>query len=832
MGRCRLAQQRRRPRLLLVAAALLLTSATQAATLHSAIPPQPLQTALADWAAQTNLQVAYLASVVREQNSRGAASGLAPEAALTQLLRGTGLQFEFLNSELVRIEAPPPADPAAGADASPSGREEMVVIGSRWRASEASVTKVAWNREDLDAAQIEDVVRLANLTPGVTFDSYQDYGAGIETNISIRGVNARDGSTVAIYLDDIPLPTDRASIFGRAFPLLFDLDHVEILRGPQGVLMGEGAEGGAMRLIRAQPTLGAFGASTTADYSTTMGGAPSYELSGIIDASIWPDRMGVRVSAWSRRDGGFVDRVDWPSLAPIELSSNSTRRDAVSGTLAFEVTPRVRLGIAVDHQSIDVDDSSAFAAALSDPENGVFRNDKYRQPYIDRYRLPSLRLVAQLGFGRLVYEAASFDRWASAVTDTNEVPQISSAPHSGIFDGSLDQRFISEHLQIERTDPTARFAWFAGAASLHSDYEEIQDLISEAFGEQGGIDGRLHENLGTRQTAAFGQSDLKVGNRFTATLGLRLERWSYDSRSLIEDRSFSNSIPQYFTTRDASTETIPRVALSYRSANGRVYYASAAKGYRMGGFNLPLGSECGTPTPATYASDTVWSYEFGEKGRSFGGRLRDEISLFHSSWRNLQLQIPYQDCGYGYTSNAGAATSDGIEFGVEGELSSRLNLKVAGAYVDAHHTQTVDFLGHAVVQKGDVVGASPLVQAPFSASAVATYTIPLRGAVVTLRGQDTFQGNNPGPFSTDHPDGLIYAPERRPDPAFRQVDLSARIQWRSLSLAAFVLNARSAQPTLQLRNRAPGAELYATTLRPRTIGISVKWQLQSSAGSN
>jgi outer membrane receptor protein involved in Fe transport len=252
----------------------------------------------------------------------------------------------------------------------------------------------------------------------------------------------------------------------------------------------------------------------------------------------------------------------------------------------------------------------------------------------------------------------------------------------------------------------------------------------------------------------------------------------------------------------------------------------------MGGYNLPLGAECGTPTPATYAPDAVWSYELGEKGSSFDGRLQDEISLFHAAWRNLQLQIQYEDCVFGYTSNAGAATSDGIEVGIAGDFSSHFNFKLTAAYFDARYAQTVYFQGRAVVQSGDAVGAPPIVQSPFSASAIATYVIPVHEALLTVRAQDTFHSRNPGPFSTDHPDALVYFPERRPDPAFNQLDLSASAQWRSFNLSAFVLNALNASPMLQTRDRDTGTPLYSTTLRPRTIGISVKWQLQNSGVSN
>src|SRR5262249_20255478 len=161
---------------------------------------------------------------------------------------------------------------------------------------------------------------------------------------------------------------------------------------------------------------------------------------------------------------------------------------------------------------------------------------------------------------------------------------------------SLEQRSPSEHLQLESMDPEARFQWTLGAAYLHSHYQEVQDLVTQAFGE-GGIDVRLHENLGTTQIAAFGQSDIKLGDQLTATLGIGIERWSFDSSSQLASRVCCGGQPVYFATRDDATATAPRVGLSYRSASGRLYYASVAKGYRVGGYNLPLGTACGTPSP-------------------------------------------------------------------------------------------------------------------------------------------------------------------------------------------------------------------------------------------
>ena len=839
----------------LAAVLLLAASALQAATpgtLRADIPPEPLRNALADWAQQTDLQVIYLADVVHDQQSAGAPAGLAARDALTQLLAGTGLRFDFITPRAVRISAAPRAPPAnvtATTATPPEGpvgsSEEVVVTGMRMRGEfqNVPVSVVVWKEHDLEAARVDDASRLANLTPGVEFDSYLDYGAGVETNISIRGVNSRDGSTVAVYLDDIPMPTDRASLFGRAYPLLFDLDHVEVLRGPQGTLMGEGAEGGALRFVRPEPSASAFTSLAHADYSATLHGAPSYELGGNLNVPLLPEHIGFRLSAWTRQDGGYIDRVDPYTTAPLELNVNSAERDSFSTAVDFKLGPDFSIIPGFDYQSVDINDSSAFFTFLSSPGDGVLRSGKYlSQPYFDRYRLPSLRIVAELGSATLVSESAYLDRWAYGFADTTNngttsgpctlVPAgtlcLGSAATANGVSLSLEQRVLSQLIRVESTDPAARVRWLAGAQYLHAHYTGVQDLVNESESEAGGVNGRLYPDLNTVQVAVFGQADVRLPKGFTATAGVRTERMSYDSISVIRARSAPAEFPEMsYPAQDEATEVAPHLALNYQPDARHLYYVSAAKGYRMGGANLPLGPECGATPVYTYAPDSVWSYELGAKTSTLSGRLQTDVSVFHAVWRNMQLQVPYNNCGFGYTDNVGAAQSDGFDLGVDAALTSHLNLRVLAAYADARYTQTVYFEGHPLVSNGDALGAVPLVPSPFTASAIATYTTAINDSIVSLRAQDVFHSRNHGPFNTDNPDGVVYDPERQADPPTNQVDLSIGVSRRTLEVSTFLLNAFNAQPTLQLRNRGPGdALLYATTLRPRTVGVAVNWRPQ------
>ena len=130
-----------------------------------------------------------------------------------------------------------------------------------------------------------------------------------------------------------------------------------------------------------------------------------------------------------------------------------------------------------------------------------------------------------------------------------------------------------------------------------------------------------------------------------------------------------------------------------------------------------------------------------------------------------------------------------------------------------------------VVPTGDAIGALPLVTAPWTANASTVYEFALPGGVrASLQAQDTFHSRNPGPFTSDNPAALVYAPTRRPNPSTNLLNLRSMVTWPHFELSVFVNNVLDSQPTLQRRNFEPADTLYyATTFRPRTVGIATNW---------
>src|SRR3984885_7576415 len=199
--------------------------------------------------------------------------------------------------------------------------EEITVTATR---REESISRVpisitAMNQEMLDQKGIKDFADVPRYTPGVGFD------AGQTNQISIRGISSSGGSgTTGIYIDDVPIQV-RSLGFNSddALVKLFDLDRVEVLRGPQGTLFGAGSEGGTVRYITVQPSLNQSSVYGKAETSYTEGGAPSYEAGVAAGIPIVDGVFGIRFSAWYREDGGWIDRIDPTTLQVVDKNANS-----------------------------------------------------------------------------------------------------------------------------------------------------------------------------------------------------------------------------------------------------------------------------------------------------------------------------------------------------------------------------------------------------------------------------------------------------------------------------------------------------------------------------
>src|SRR3981081_251165 len=204
--------------------------------------------------------------------------------------------------------------------AAPGPRTEIVVTATRHEESlsKVPISVTAMTQEALDIRGVKDFQDVARFTPGVNIDN-----SGTN-NISIRGIASSGGAgTTGIYLDDTPIQM-RALAFNpdEALPKSFDIERIEVLRGPQGTLFGAGSEGGTVRYITTQPSLTKSSIYGREEISYTQGGDPSYEAGVAVGGPLVQDKFGARLSVWYRKDGGWIDRIDPVTLATVDEKAN------------------------------------------------------------------------------------------------------------------------------------------------------------------------------------------------------------------------------------------------------------------------------------------------------------------------------------------------------------------------------------------------------------------------------------------------------------------------------------------------------------------------------
>jgi iron complex outermembrane receptor protein len=820
-------------------------TAEPAATLTADIGPRPVAEALAAFGRQTGLQLIYVATIADAQQSRGARAGLTVSEALAQLLEGTGLRFEFLNARTVRVYAAPKIVPAVlqamavgGYNAVPHTAfpvtlDEVLVTASRRQeqASRVPISMAVWSQETMEASGVKSMADLGSLTPAVEFDFFPDDGAGIFTNIAIRGINDRNGTTVGVFLDDtaVPAPGNWGGAFGRAFPLVFDLDHVEVLRGPQGTLLGEGTEAGAIRFIMNQPSLETSTGLVRAELSTTERGGFNYELGAAAGGPLVPDVLGFRASAWRRSDGGFVDRVDPFTGRIVDDKANRSLSKSFRGALTIAPAANLRITPTASYQSVDINDSSSFYTYLSNPGSGKLNNGKLlRQPVHDTFYLGSLKLTAALDKADFSIVSSYLTRMATATVDAtnnsayggwgNPLGAEYPVSYADAIAVPIDvrQNVFALEARLTSTGLNASLNWLVGVLLSRAHNSDMGNTVAVGMEEWGPLVSFDAFRTEQTQTAGYGQVGIGITKRIAADVGLRITRASYQSTS------------GDMNAEAGETTATPRFVLSYQINERSLVYTTVAKGYRLGGVNLTSPDiGCKAP-PGSYAPDSLWSYEVGAKNRLFGERVQLDVSAFHISWSNLQqlLAPNHADTPCGYIGNAGDATSNGFDLTARALLTERVKLGVTSAYTDAHYTQTVKVGDAVIVDKGDALGALPIVPSPWHLVASVDYTVHLgSGIVVNARAEDVFHSRNPGPFTSDNPASLLYAPDRRPDASTYVLNLRANVTWSHMDMALFVNNALDSQPTVLRRNRCCFDTLfYATTFRPRTVGLSGTWR--------
>lgn len=706
---------------------------------------------------------------------------------------------------------------------------------------------VALSQAALDMAGTRKIDDIAAIVPGIEFGR-PAYGPQISF-IAFRGLTTVAGaSTVGVYIDDIPIQgrisTSGLSFFGSAYPVAFDLNRIEALRGPQGTLFGAGAEGGAVRFIFNKPDLQKRSGSVRTEVATTEKGALSYEYGAAIGGPIVEDSLGFRASAFYRSDGGFVDRMNpfTGAAAEKDADRSSTQSYRLAFTKALgdnlEVTP------SFVYQKSKTSDTSVFQQYSFDPAPPKLESVKLLpQPTTDEFYLASLDVQADLGSANLAAVSSYYSREGDTLVDITNLfgsfsggygdPRGDEFPTSyadaGRQPASVRQEIFTQEVRLASDNPDAMVSWLVGAFYSHARQDDEVNVFSPALAALNGLtpDDTLLYSASRAidtQAAIFGQIDVRLTDKVTANIGLRAA-WNRADIKQYSGGYYNDGVPPVSGAVKEETPLTPKLGLTYKPDERNMYYASISRGYRVGGGNTPLPDYCEAQPKATYASDYVWNYEIGAKNRLFDGRVQIEASAFVLKWKNIQ-ENPFLPCGFAFNANAGNAESKGFDISVQASVTPNLSLGLGVAYADAKHEQDSFYEGFLLVRKGDAVGAVPQVVSPWNVNVTARYDIPLPDeydAYVWV--ENLYRSKNEGPFSSEDPASLAYFPDLHANPATNELNARIGIVRGPVEASLFVNNLTNSQPKLYKNVDFSGSAIVSySTFRPRTVGISLDYK--------
>jgi len=705
---------------------------------------------------------------VRPGRFRSAAS-LGDRPALRRALTCRGLvATALLLTAMPRVEAQTQAE---------AGGLEEVVVTARKRAEAAidvpeSIT--AFSAATLERLGVQSFTDYATKTPNLSF-SYgtANYGYVDSHTVAIRGVAGL--GTTGIYIDDTPVPDS-------IDPRVVDIRSIEILKGPQGTLFGQGSIGGNLRLITVEPSPGATDGHVNASMGGTSGaGSPDYGLDFAGTTQLIGDNVLVRAVGFYDHAGGYLHHLSPDSGGSLQDRGNYGATTSYGGSLALRwiATDRLDVLLRLMAQQQNQDGWIAPYAPLptfSIPSLTMDRTNDIRESARDRWYMPTLTLNFR-GSGFDVHSSTSyFDRRSTDLEDGTEgTSDYLNNLYSGLGVGAIvptgtpfgwseivtyrrivhetrinfDKLKIGEHQAVSgvagvyfsrsfsNTELDAGRYAFIRTLGLNTNavvpgYCNNPNDPADTSCASYGNDQAWYSNAPTyhRDRALFGELYYDFHD-FELTAGLRAYKQTQDGHQLelgaLNQAELNLPLPE--TSQSGVT---PKLALSYKFAPQAMAYLSYSKGFRSGGSGVPLPSSNTPPIffqeihqtgdrPTTYVSDTVSNYEIGAKYETADHQFVVTGAVFQMNWRNIQQGVVAPGSEIALIVNAGDARIRGAELELAGRPLRNLELRAGLGYEDA------------VITNGELYWqptGSPVYQVPkITAATSGTLTLPVTDAL-------------------------------------------------------------------------------------------------------
>ncbi len=760
--------------------------------------------------------------------------------------------------------APPSSQIAKGEATVVSG--EIVVTATRREQTLNTVplSVVATSQAMLDKQGIRSTDDLMRFTPSVTFgQSSGFYGTG-QSNISIRGVQSTSGiPTVGVYVDDTPIQT-RTGVspsLTNAYPILFDLDRVEVLRGPQGTLFGTASLGGAVRFITPDPVFNGSKMFGRTEVATTHRGGISYEGGLAGGAALVEDTLGFRASVYYRHDAGYIDRLGRTSREVVEKDINSSNSFSARFALGWKPTDAITLTPSLFYQELKYDDSALVDINSSNVGRNDFRNGLFSRPETrnDRFWLPAFKAVVDFDGFSVISNTSYITRKARTASDDDTLnlaifaDYYDPAPPPGFeqnfafTNNRTSQKGFTQEIRLQNNED-GPFNWVVGGFFSRSVVTDnfggantrLLDTINYAVTQGGGPPfGSVAEIFGVEpyqglfvvyqdsryldiQKSVFAQADYEIVPRLKVTAGLRYTDAKFNLRNFVAGPLYaSDGIDVSLQTKNKPLT--PKFGLSFQADRNNLFYANASKGVRGGGVAEAAGIRCINDGIAIgfdpmvlrgIKPDSLWTYEVGTKNSFAGGRFTIDASAYHTDWKNLQSTLTLPECQVHTVFNFGSAKIDGIDLALSARPVDGLTLTSSVSYINARYVSELkNAVGEVIRQKGE-----PLDVAPWSVHLSGQYEFPVGTKEAYLRGDFTYTSHDDTPLDVTSP---LVDPAIPRAPSSSQLDLRAGLRFDDVDVSLFATNLFNAHPFLgQVHSTLADPNLRSVTFRPRTLGLT------------
>jgi iron complex outermembrane recepter protein len=617
--------------------------AQDAATSFS-VPAGSLNAALASFARQSGLQVTYNPSIAEGKRSDGISGTLAPADAVARLLEGSGLSYTFANATTVSIFAPATAT-AAGEVGGGTLLEPIIIHGEKFARSPFNTfTSVEFvTSEELDYYVRQTLDEAVNSSPNIRM--FEDSG---NTNIAIRGMSAEGATQPSRSNPVISVTVDGAEqgieATRRGTRGAWDVEQIEVLRGPQSTLQGRNALAGSVVIRTKDPTF-----TPEAIFREEIDSDGLYSGAFAVSGPIIEDQLAARLSGQITRDDKDISYSD-----PVSAAHGKEEFEELRGKLLFtpselpEFTGLFTVSRTHDTPAYNLVTGPDFF----DREYVSTGFDEIRDTTVNRY------------IADLKYEFNP-DWTIQSVTSYVDMTQEIDAPRSVTFfrDETRDRGDFSQDIRLNYGSEESSFSGvlglYAGQYSGHAVSDSEMDVFGLGFTVP--LQSLNAKDKGT-SLAAYADGRYEFVDRWTLLAGGRLvhDKVSADYKGVVLAGLIDATLDEASSV--SNTEFLPKIGLAFELTENQNVALTAIKGYRPGFSELIVG----TTTINTVESETLWAYEFAYRSKWFDDRLQINGNVFYYDHSNMQVPVPVPDpllsSGYSYTINAAQAYSYGAEF--------------------------------------------------------------------------------------------------------------------------------------------------------------------------